>query len=156
MNHCKTLLNFIETRASITKDERKTLMSSFIICSKSKKDYLVRQTHRAHHLFFIVNGSVRFFRYDNRGNEITTHLSRANNFVTSFDSFLYGKPSTENVQCTSECELLSVAKKEYDKLYKTVNEWSLFCQKIYEDYIREKEERIYLFQHLSATERYQK
>ncbi len=155
MDNQKGLLNFIEGRVSISDEERKVLLASFKVSNKNKNDYLIKHDDRARHLYFIVNGSIRIFKYDSEGNEITTHLFRANSFVTSFESFVNATPSDENVQCISQCEYLSISKEDYDAFYKTVKAWPIFCRKIYEDYIKKKDERIYAFQHLSATERYQ-
>ena len=156
MEYHSTLINFIESKVSISDMEKEMLRSSFDTCQKSKNDYLIKAGDRARQLFFVVDGIVRLFKYDDKGNEITTNLFRANSFVTSFDSFMNGSTSAESVQCIVDCEFLTISKEKYDSLFVIVEEWPTFYKKIHDEHIIGAYNRTYSFQHLSAAERYQK
>src|SRR5690349_4180601 len=68
------------------------------------------------YLYFIVNGFVRLFHYNDSGEEITTHINCPPGFITSYSHFIDQTKSPENVECITECELLKISKINMDML----------------------------------------
>ena len=148
------LIDAVKEKVDISDAEVEILTSSFQLIRKKKNAYLVKEGDASLHLYFILEGYVRCYYIDDAGNEITTHICGSNEFVTSFESFSYKVPSKANVQCTSDCVLLSITKEEHDGLYKSILNWTPFCQSVYEKQIVKISERAHTLQILSASERY--
>ncbi|MBX2842694.1 MAG: cyclic nucleotide-binding domain-containing protein, partial [Flammeovirgaceae bacterium] len=85
--HHFPLLEVIKEKISISLKEENLLISSFSPLNKNKNDLLISVGGKSQALYFIVEGYIRCFHYDNKGNEITTNLLTGNSFVTSFESF---------------------------------------------------------------------
>lgn len=148
------LVNRIKLKIDLSDKELDFLQAAFHPLSKKKNDYLMKEGTSKVNLYFIVEGYVRSYTVDKDGNEKTTQIFAANDFVTSFESFLNAEATSENVQCTSDCSLLMISKEDYDSLYKDILHWSVFCKSVYENLLIRMGERVHLLQHLSATERY--
>ncbi|PKQ68439.1 hypothetical protein BZG01_04285 [Labilibaculum manganireducens] len=150
----KTILfDTIKEEIIVSDKEVEILTSVFQIITKKKNEYLVKEGSLSPNLYFIIKGYIRCFYIDD-GNEITTQIYSAKDFLTSFESFLNNQYSKEYIQCTSDCTLLSISKSDYDKLYKEVSNWAAFCKSVYEKYIVKISERANSLQNLSASDRY--
>lgn len=148
------LINRVKAKIALTGRETEILNSRFREVEKRKGELLLREGALARHLYFIISGFVRSFHISN-GEEITTQIAVAGDFVTSFESYNESTPSEENIQCISGCELLSISKADHGKLYDEVAHWMTFCNSVYEDSIIRYAKRVNSLQNLSASERYE-
>lgn len=150
------ILRFIQQKISLSDAETDFITSSFTVLKKKKHDFILKQGHKADHLYFLSKGYVRLFRVDEKGNETTSHILVPNDFVTSFESFINHTHTKENIQCSSNCEFLRITKHNYDQLYTHIAHWHVFCQSVYERYIIKAQQRTDLLQNFSASDRYAK
>ena len=73
-------------------DELNDVLSHFELKNAKSKSIIIEQGSIARKVYFIVNGSMRFFyNYDN--NEITGAIFMNNEFVTPHDSFFSQTPT---------------------------------------------------------------
>ena len=68
------------------------------------------------YLYFVVSGFVRLFHYNDKGDEVTTHINCPPGFITSYSNFTNQTRSDENLECITECELLRITKTDIDLL----------------------------------------
>ena len=93
------------------------------ICSRltrktfQKKEYILKEGQICSCNYFLLNGLVRSFYIDTKGNEKITQFALENWWVTSLESYVKGVPSYSSIQAIENTELLILSKKELDKLY---------------------------------------
>jgi CRP-like cAMP-binding protein len=121
----------------------------------TKGAFLEKENSVAQNLYFISNGFVRTFYFD-EGNEVTTQVLGRNNFITSFEIFVTHCISIENIQCLSDCEVFYITKSDYTMLSNESTFWSGFCKQLYEKTITFHRQRINDLLTLTAEKRYLK
>lgn len=114
---------------------------------------LVTQGQICRRLYFVEHGALRGF-YHLKDREVTYWFAFENDFVTSFHSFITGKPAVENIQLLEGSVLWSIAREELDKLLNTFPDVERLLRIAYETYYLRLEERYVNSQFTSAKERY--
>ena len=76
----------------------------------TKNEIIEEQDKIPEYLYFIVNGFMRLFYYDDNGDEVTTQINHNNSFTASYMRFIHGIKAKENVECITECELLKISR----------------------------------------------
>jgi CRP/FNR family transcriptional regulator, anaerobic regulatory protein len=102
---------------------------------------------------FITKGAFRFFYY-HEGEEITRWVSLEGDFVTSLSSFLYKKPTNENIIAMRESEILFATKEKWDELFNKNEDLRYFWMKNMEEFYIGMENRVYQLIALKAEQRY--
>ena len=120
----------------------------------SKNEYLIKEGKICKHLYFLEQGSLRGY-YNLEGKEITHWFAFAEDFVTSFHSFITQQPSIENIQLLEGCVLWSINKENLMRLLNEYREIERLVRIAYEKYYIRLEERYVNAQFKTATERYQ-
>jgi CRP-like cAMP-binding protein len=121
------------------------------------KNYIAEEQDKIpQYLYFIASGFVRLFYYDDNGDEVTSHISPANNFIASFLSFIHQKKAKENVECITECELLRISRPNLVTLIDQSENFKNFSLIIFEHAIASTETRANDLATLTAEQRYKK
>lgn len=60
------ILRFIQQKISLSDAETDFITSSFTVLKKKKHDFILKQGHKADHLYFLSKGYVRLFRVDEK------------------------------------------------------------------------------------------
>lgn len=94
------------------------LVSKFEHHEFSKKELLSKLDVVCDRLFFLKKGCVRFFIYDNKGNEVTTDFSFGPSFITSFTSYINGSPSQVGIEAVSDCSVFWTTKSKLEELFR--------------------------------------
>jgi CRP-like cAMP-binding protein len=68
------------------------------------------------YLYFVVSGFVRRFHYNDKGDELTTHINCPPGFICSYQHFSNQTCAEENLESISDCELLRITKANLDLL----------------------------------------
>ena len=97
-----------------------------------------------------------FFYYDKNGDEVTSHISSATNFLASFLSFVHQKKAKENVECITECKLLRISRPDLITLIDKSENFKKFSLLIFEQAITSTEIRANDLATLGAEQRYKK
>ncbi len=69
---------------------------------------LVQEGKTSRKSYFLQSGIIRCFLVDREGEEITTRFFAAPDFLNDFQSFFKQKPSEENYQTLTPCEVWSI------------------------------------------------
>lgn len=112
-----SLFQYINQWIDLTSEEFDSL--SGILTSKKlrKKDHIAEEGKICQNMFFALEGYVRFYHLDAKGNEITSDFYFAPSFLTSYTSFITGTPSFVNVQAMTDMEVLEFSKNDLYNLY---------------------------------------
>jgi CRP-like cAMP-binding protein len=108
------------------------------------------------YLYYIVSGYMRLFSYNSDGEEITSHINCPPGFITSYSHFINQTKATENVECITDCELLSITKSNLDSLIKESKAFNDYSIHIFQQSLVYNENRSIELATLTAEQRYQK
>ncbi|WP_213278984.1 Crp/Fnr family transcriptional regulator [Chryseobacterium indologenes] len=108
------------------------------------------------YLYFVVSGFVRLFHYNDKGDEITTHINCPPGFITSYSNFTSQSKSDENLECITECELLRITKPDLDLLMQQSSVFKDFSFLIFQQSLSYNEQRAKELATLTAEKRYLK
>lgn len=75
-----------------------------------RKEYLTLTGQIEPKLYYILQGSLRVFYTDEKGEEHTIRFGYSNSFISSLDSFLNEKPSFLTIQAIKESHLNFITK----------------------------------------------
>ncbi|WP_316802822.1 Crp/Fnr family transcriptional regulator [Pedobacter nototheniae] len=152
MAHHK-LLDLIAAHINLNEADVNLVKTLFEPVKHKKNDFLEVEDKIPRNLYFINSGFVRVFHYQN-GNEITTHINCPPGFITSFNSFLNQRISSDNVKCVTDCIFLKISRNNLDLLYQKSANWDAFGKIIYEKSLLYNEQRALDMITLPADERY--
>ncbi|MGJ1445901.1 Crp/Fnr family transcriptional regulator [Sphingobacterium spiritivorum] len=108
------------------------------------------------YLYFVVSGFVRLFYYNEKGDEVTTHINCPPGFITAYTNFANQTPSDENLECVTECELLRIKKSALDDLVQQSPAFRDFSIIVFQQSLAYNERRAKDLAALSAEQRYLK
>jgi CRP-like cAMP-binding protein len=137
-------------------DDRRACYESFEAVTYSRHSIVEFQGKKPKYLYFIIEGFMRLFRHDDQGDEVTTYLTSSGNFIASFLNFAHEEPSTENIACITDCELLRVDRSTLVSLIERRENFKKFSVTIFEQFINTSKNRADDFATLPAALRYQK
>lgn len=92
-------------------------------------------------IFFITEGSIRFFYVDSKGKEITYDFCFENSFVTAFPSFINQTPSLENIMAMQSCQVVALSRSNYKDLLERHTVWRVIFNEIFAAYLIERKEK---------------
>ena len=87
------------------------------------------------HLYFIVDGYLRLYYQDERGDEATTALASGGEFLTPFLSFIHQRPATESLAAITACDVLRIAHPHLKQLIAASPAFQQFSLLIFEQAI---------------------
>ncbi|MBB6239002.1 CRP-like cAMP-binding protein [Pedobacter sp. AK013] len=108
------------------------------------------------YLYFVVSGFVRLFHYNDKGDEVTTHINCPPGFITSYSNFANQCKSDENMECITACELLRINKIDLDWLVQQSPAFKAFSFFVFQQSLSYNEKRSRELATLSAEQRYLK
>ena len=133
------------------------LFSQHLTLSKLKKrHYFAEHGKVCDKVGFIVKGAVRYFHVKD-GEEITGYFSFENEYLSSYKSYLTGRPSLTYIQALEDTKLITFTKKDMDQMLANpmlAYKMERFGRLIAEDYLICYEDRITAFITQSPEERY--
>lgn len=104
--------------------------------------------------YFIQEGLIRLYSYNERGDEITVHFANAGTFMADVDSFNSGIPSLVTAAAERDTEVIVFHKPTLERLERDIPEWNGLFRKITEKALFDKVKiRSDLFQR-EAKDRY--
>ncbi|NLR66778.1 Crp/Fnr family transcriptional regulator [Chitinophaga varians] len=106
------------------------------------------------YLYFIVSGFVRLFHYNEKGDEVTTHINCPPGFITSYFNFINQTVSDENLECITDCELLRITKNNLEALTRESAAFKDFSILVFQQSLAYNEKRSKELAALSAEQRY--
>lgn len=149
------LLKLISQSVTLTDNDTDLCKLYFEPVLSPKNSILEEENKTPKHLYFVVSGFVRLFHYNDKGDEVTTHINCPPGFITSYLNFIHQTKSGENLECITECELLRITKGNLDLLTQESSAFKDFSISVFQQSLAYNENRSKELATLTAEQRYQ-
>jgi len=150
------LIQLISKSAELSDSERKLCIQYFEPVLYPKNRVIEEEGKVPQHLYFVISGFVRLFHYNDKGDEVTTHINCPPGFITSYSNFANQSKSDENLECITECELLRITKSDLDLLIQESSAFKDFSFLVFQQSLSYNEKRAKELATLTAEQRYLK
>lgn len=150
------LIQLISERAQLSDVERELCIQYFEPVLYPKNRVIEEEGKVPQYLYFVVSGFVRLFHYNDKGDEVTTHINCPPGFITSYSNFTNQIRSDENLECITECELLRITKTDLDLLTQKSPAFKDFSFLVFQKSLSYNEKRAKELATLTAEKRYLK
>ncbi|WP_339713446.1 Crp/Fnr family transcriptional regulator [Cyclobacterium amurskyense] len=151
----KKLINHINSQFSLTDNDIGLLKKSFISANVPAQTKLLESGKIERYIYFLSKGIVKGYQNID-GKLVIQHLVSEQDFFTSLDSFMSETPSLDYYEMVTDCELVKIAKPDFDLLQENTLFWKDFVKTVTNEHLSCKLERVKDFQILTAKERYLK
>ena len=140
MKHATTTLyQLYESFGVFTSAEIEQKLQYFEYKSYTKGTIIVNIGQVNDKMYFIENGMLREFSYQDEEQTFTHRLMYENNFVYLVESFLDQKPSTTALEVIEKAKLWVISKQNIDKLYIEFPQMNLVGRLIVEQKLKKYE-----------------
>ncbi len=151
-----TLIQLITQTGALFDIERDACIQYFEPVLYPKNTILEGEGKIPVYMYFVISGFVRLFHYNDKGEEVTTHINCPPGFITSYTNFVNQSKSDENLECITECELLRITKTNLDLLIQQSPIFKDFSILVFQQSLSYNEKRSKELATLSAKQRYLK
>ena len=115
--------------APISEDEKALLARSFIPSKLRKRQYLLQAGEQCKHFAFIVNGAMRQYSVDDKGNEYIVRLGVEGWWMGDRESWVMATPSIYHIDAWEDTQMLLVTRGNVLELLKNVPAFNeMTCQ----------------------------
>ncbi|HEV8512795.1 MAG TPA: Crp/Fnr family transcriptional regulator [Cyclobacteriaceae bacterium] len=150
------LLKLISEKVTLSNNDKELCKRYFEPVLFPKNHVIEEEGNIPKCLYFVASGFVRLFHYNDKGEEITTHLNCPPGFITSYAHFTSQTKANENVECVTECELLRISKNNLDQLIQQSAALKDFSIWVFQQSLSYNENRSKELATLTAEQRYLK
>ena len=148
------LLEVIARRVPLSLPDIELCSHAFEAVSLKKNAVVEAVGEVPQHLYFIGTGYMRLFYSDADGDEVTTHLGAAHDFLTPFLSFIHQQRAPENLACITACTVLRISRPRLVALIEASAAFKAFSLLIFEQAIADTSRRANSLATLTAEQRY--
>ncbi len=150
------LLQSIEEKISISKEEFDFCKTLFIPKKLRKKQYLLQEGDVCRYTAFVEKGMLRTFTVDEKGNEPILQFSMEGWWIADLYSFLTEEPSMYNIEALEEGELLLITKENWEVLLAKVPAFERYFRLLIQNNLIATQRRLMSSLSESAEEKYTK
>ncbi|WP_413512335.1 Crp/Fnr family transcriptional regulator [Myroides odoratus] len=150
------LLLLLSQKVNLSESEKKLGKDYFEPVEYSKNQRIEEEGKIPQYLYFVVSGFVRLYHYNDKGEQLTTHINCPPGFITSYSNFSNQTPSEENLECITDCKLLRITKANLDFLIGQSVSFKDFSISVFQEALTYNEKRARELATLSAEMRYLK
>lgn len=155
-NMYEPLLQLISQNVILSPEDEALCRQYLSAVSVSKNQIIEEEGKIPKYLYFVVSGFVRLFYYNDKGDEVTTHINCPPGFITSYTHFSNQTVSGENLECITDCELLRITKADLDRLTQESPVFKDFSIFVFQQSLSYNENRSKELATLTAEQRYKK
>lgn len=150
------LSGFLNQYVPLTDVEFEMLVKVANFRNIKKRQLLIDSSHSAKEMVFFTSGYFRFFHYLEGGNEVTSDFYFAPGFVTSFSSFVSGKPTCVNIEAMTDMDLFTVSRVNLLQLYDRSQKIERLGRMLTEQFAMNAEMHLFSLLNYTAEDRYRK
>ena len=147
------LKSFLNQYTSIPAVQMDDIANHFKLLKIKKNDYLLRKGAVCKDLIYVQDGCLRLY-YISDDVDVSVWFAFKNSSAIDLYSFISEKPSNYYLQAIEDTEVLSLPKKELNKLYHTYPKMQELMRKYWEDVVLNLIDRFTALQRDSAEQRY--
>jgi CRP-like cAMP-binding protein len=149
----KKLRQYFKNRTIIDEPTLEYICSHFTSVKTKRNEMLLREGDICKDYYFINQGCLRLFTYNNEGIETTRYFAFEGAFGTALPSLIDQIPAFEYVQTIENSELLKISRESFFHLVDTVPQFATIYRQILERGFITAQKRIYGFQGFDALEK---
>ncbi len=123
---------FFKESHQLSPDDLHFIVNHFEMISAPKGTILFHEGMVVDAVYFIAEGVLHHFNYNENGEKTTLDLHNGPCFCTDLESFSDGKKSEDSCVTLTDSTLFKLTKDKYDALIKTDVKWSNFAKDIIE------------------------
>ena len=116
-------INYVLKFGNLNKQQTDFIMSKAKTKELHKDDYFSEAGKIPRLVGFMIEGVVRFYYYNNKGEDITQYFVDENNFVSDQQRFEAQVVASEYIQAVTDCKMLTFSKKDWDDIGNTIVGW---------------------------------
>jgi len=150
------LIQLITKRFTLSDWEKDLCIQYFEPVLYPKNSILEEEGKVPGYLYLVISGFVRLFHYNDKNDEVTTHINCPPGFITSYSNFVNQKKSDEILECITECELLRITKSDLEELIQQSPAFRDFSILVFQQSLYYNETRSKELATLTAEQRYLK
>ena len=114
------LMRSLSKYVALSGDEA-AIVESLFTCKKfRKRQYILQEGDITRHETFIVKGVTRTYEVDEKGQEHVVQFGLEDWWVGDLYSFLTETPTSYNIDCLEDTEVLQITKPKLETLYESV------------------------------------
>jgi CRP/FNR family transcriptional regulator, anaerobic regulatory protein len=144
----------IAQNLNVTDELQKTIEQYFTFFQVSKNTIFEEEGKVPQYLYFVNEGYLRSFYYDNDGDEITTYLATPEYYMASFLCLSQQKVSNENIEAITDCSLLKISREDFLKIIEKYPDFREYSLQIFERAFSQMNQRANDLATLTAEQRY--
>jgi len=130
------------------------LVSKMVFKTYERKEFIVSEGQVCKHKFFILDGLVRSFYFDEKGKEKIIQFALENWWISNMESFVLGIPSTSTIQAIEKTTLLSISKTDLEQLYDKIPKLERFFRMLTENMLIAIQRRNDIYLQMKSKDRY--
>ncbi|NMH86272.1 Crp/Fnr family transcriptional regulator [Flavivirga algicola] len=111
---------YLNRYVPFSEEEMNLFYSYLTLQTFQKKEFLLKEGEVCKTRFFIIEGLIRVFKIDERGNENIIHFGIENWWMTNLESFINEQASLLYIQALEETTILAINKVNLEKAYAAI------------------------------------
>lgn len=151
----EVLFKSFERHVSLTAEEKEIVKSLFQHRKYRKRQFILQEGDVSRYESFIVSGLTRTYEIDEKGQEHVLQFGMEDWWIGDMYSFFTETPSTCNIDCLEETDLLQISKPNEDILFAKVPKLERFFRILVQNAYIASMNRISSSLQNSAAERYE-
>ncbi len=148
------LIQSINQRVSLTKEEEALLMEHLRIKKVKRKSFLYQEGDVQQHLVFVNSGCLRSYSIDNNGVEHILQFAPTGWWIADMQSFLNGTPAMLNIDAIEDTEVVLIKQADVEELYASIPPLERFFRILTERSLAAFQQRLIDSLSLTAVDRY--
>lgn len=150
------LYQILERHVHLSAEDKQLCVEAFEPLELSGATIIEELGKAPQYLYFVHQGILRSFYYDNKGEEANSQLVGPGSWSTLFLDFIHQLPSKEQLQSLTSCQLLRISHSNLRELIDKNERFKVFSLVIFEQAMKAAQERANDLANLTAEERYKK
>lgn len=145
---------YIRQQVALTEAEVEWLRTCSTVRKLRKWQSLLHEGEVWRHQCFIVSGSCRLYRLDEKGTDHTLHFAVENWWVTDHESYRTEMPSVYNIEALAKTTVITWSKESWDELLQAIPTLKAFSEQLQAHNYEASQRRIFSLISSSAEAKY--
>ena len=147
-------ITYLQGKFTVT-DEQVAMVQQVCRLKKlRKRQYLLQEGDVWRYNAFVQKGLVRTYRVDDKGQEYIMQFSAENWWAGDRYSYLSDTPARYNIEALEDCDIVLIAKEDYENLLEAVPAFNTFARMLLERTFVAAQNRINADISFTAEEKY--
>lgn len=157
MSNFEVFFDYIQNLSGImlSEDDKRVFMAHLKPKKLRRRQYFLQEGDVCKYTGFIVKGSAKTFRVDEKGHEHILKLSVENWWLADFESYYHLTPSRYNIEALEDLELLQVTNAQVEEFFASIPAFVAMQEVIKQNYAIANQNRVEAAISYTAEERYE-